>query len=179
MQKGYLVAENMHFVIVINGWIWTIIVPLYCCAFDNTARILDNKPKVSSCSVVTTAKDSPKGEIKMAEDRLSNKPKRRSSLYTSTIDDLVVEDKTVNAVSTAEDLKVSICVHFPFLFLSHQFALLWSTLIVLAEESGRAWLVHLGKPERSQNSNPAHLWWLCNPGGDLGYVYFKASITGS
>ena len=55
------------------------------------------------------------------EDRFSNEPKRRSSLYTSTIDDLVVEDK---AVSTAEDLKVSICVHFPFLFLSHQFALL-------------------------------------------------------
>ena len=47
------------------------------------------------------------------EDRFSNKPKRRSSLYTSTLDDLVVEDKTVNAVSTAEDLKV---FTFPFFF---------------------------------------------------------------
>ena len=65
------------------------------------------------------------------------------------------------------------CVHFPFLSLSHQFSFLWSTLIVLAEESWKAWLVHLSKPERSQNSNPAHLWRLCSPGGDLGYVYFK------
>ena len=64
------------------------------------------------------------------------------------------------------------CVHFPFLFISRQFP-------SLAEESGKAWLVHLGKPERSQNSNPAHLWRLCSPGGDLGYVYFNASITGS
>ena len=72
-------------------------------------------PRVSSCSVVATAKDSPKGEIKMAEDedRFSDEPKRRSSLYTSTLDDLVVEDKTVNAVSTVEDLKV---FTFPFFF---------------------------------------------------------------
>ena len=83
--------------------------PLYCCAFDNTARILDNKPKVSSCSVVATAKDSPQGEIKMAEDRFSKKPKRSmcsSSLYKSTLDDLVDEDKAVNVMSTTEDLKV-------------------------------------------------------------------------
>ena len=56
----------------------------------------------------------------MAEDRFSNKPKRRSSLYTCTLDDLVMvnEDKTMNAVSTAEDLKVFISVFtFPF-FLS-------------------------------------------------------------
>ena len=182
MQKGYLVAENMYFVIVINGWIWTIIVPLYCCAFDNTARILDNEPRVSSCSVVATAKDSPQGEIKMAEDRFSKKPKRSmcsSSLYKSTLDDLVDEDKAVNVMSTTEDLKVFSLFHFPFLFLSHQFHFLWPTLIVLAEESWKAWLVHLSKPERSHNSNSAHLWWLCSPGGDLGYVYFNASITGS
>ena len=83
--------------------------PLYCCAFDNTARILDNKPRVSSCSVVATAKDSPQGEIKMAEDRFSKKPKRSmcsSSLYKSTLDDLVDEDKAVNVMSTTEDLKV-------------------------------------------------------------------------
>ena len=86
------------------------LVKLYFCSFDNTARILDNKPKVSSCSVVATAKDSPQGEIKMAEDRFSKKPKRSmcsSSLYKSTLDDLVDEDKTANVMSTTEDLKVS------------------------------------------------------------------------
>ena len=186
----------MYFVIVINWWIWAIIVsfiflhllhlkrfygseqysfPLYVCTFDSTARILCH-------SVVATAKDSPQGEIKMAEDRFSKKPKRSmcsSSLYKSTLDDLVVEDKAVNVVSSTEHLEVFFCVHFPFLSLSHQFSSQWSTLIVLAEESWKAWLVHLSKPERSQNSNPAHLWWLCSPGGDLGYVYFKPSITGS
>ena len=96
-----------------------------------------------------------------------------SPLYKSTLDDLVVEDKAVNVVSSTEHLEVFFCVHFPFLSLSHQFSSQWSTLIVLAEESWKAWLVHLSKPERSQNSNPAHLWRLCSPGGDLGYVFFK------
>ena len=45
----------------------------------------------------------------MAEDRFSKKPKRSmcsSSLYKSTLDDLVDEDKAVNVMSTTEDLKV-------------------------------------------------------------------------
>ena len=98
---------------------------LYFCAFDNTVRILDNKLNVSSCSVVATAKDSPQSEIKMAEDRFSKKPKRSmcsSPLYKSTLDDLVVEDKAVNVVSSTEHLEVFFCVHFPFLSLSHQFS---------------------------------------------------------
>ena len=41
------------------------------------------------------------------EDRFYNEPKRRSWLYTNTLDDLVVEDKTVNVMLTTEDLKVS------------------------------------------------------------------------
>ena len=45
----------------------------------------------------------------MAEDRFSKTPKRSmcsSSLYKSTLDDLMDEDKEVNVVSTTEDLKV-------------------------------------------------------------------------
>ena len=72
---------------------------------DNTARILDNKPKISSCSVVATAKDSPQGEIKMAEET-TRRSMCSSSLYKSTLDDLMDEDKEVNVVSTTEDLKV-------------------------------------------------------------------------
>ena len=63
----------------------------------------------------------------MAEDRFSKKPKRSmcsSSLYKSTLDDLVVEDNTAIVMLTTEDLKVFLRVHFPFLFLSHQFPLL-------------------------------------------------------
>ena len=80
---------------------------------------------------VTVLSQLPQSEIKMAEKRSMCS----SPLYKSTLDDLVVEDKAVNVVSSTEHLEVFFCVHFPFLSLSHQFSSQWSTLIVLAEES--------------------------------------------
>ena len=103
-----------------------------------------------------------------------------SPLYKSTLDDLVVEDKALNVVSSTENLEV-----FFLCSLSLSFSL---SSILLS-------VIHFDCPcrrklksmactsqqtrEVSELEPPAHLWRLCSPGGDLGYVYLKGSITGS